>query len=122
MASTSTSGSVPSPRTFAAGPSRLRRSTPATEHRQPNQSPATSASTGPSEGQGPPTAGNITPQGSGSSATLTNLTRFRSSGTLSSSATFTVSAPKIALRVDPALVTCFDPEDKELYDLWAPKR
>ena len=27
----------------------------------------------------------------------------------------------IKIRADPALVTCFDPSDKELYDLWAPK-
>lgn len=29
---------------------------------------------------------------------------------------------KIVIRSDPAMVTCFDPEDKELYDLWAPKQ
>ncbi|CAE6415389.1 unnamed protein product [Rhizoctonia solani] len=28
---------------------------------------------------------------------------------------------KIIIRSDPALLTCFDPKDKELYDLWAPK-
>ncbi|KAH7336909.1 hypothetical protein B0J17DRAFT_629540 [Rhizoctonia solani] len=28
---------------------------------------------------------------------------------------------KITIRSDPALLTCFDPKDKELYDLWAPK-
>ncbi|QRV73169.1 hypothetical protein RhiJN_01183 [Ceratobasidium sp. AG-Ba] len=28
---------------------------------------------------------------------------------------------KITIRSDPALFTCFDPRDKELYDLWAPK-
>ncbi|KAG9080846.1 hypothetical protein FRC06_006078 [Ceratobasidium sp. 370] len=28
---------------------------------------------------------------------------------------------KITIRSDPALFTCFDPKDKELYDLWAPK-
>ena len=28
---------------------------------------------------------------------------------------------KVTIRVDPALFTCFDPADKELYDLWAPK-
>ncbi|KAF8914696.1 hypothetical protein CPB85DRAFT_1433686 [Mucidula mucida] len=25
------------------------------------------------------------------------------------------------IRSDPALLTCFDPSDRELYDLWAPK-
>ncbi|KAG1907125.1 uncharacterized protein F5891DRAFT_357602 [Suillus fuscotomentosus] len=28
---------------------------------------------------------------------------------------------KITIRSDIALVTCFDPADKELYNLWAPK-
>ncbi|KAH8113277.1 hypothetical protein DFH11DRAFT_330429 [Phellopilus nigrolimitatus] len=29
---------------------------------------------------------------------------------------------RVIIRVDPTLVTCFDPADKELYDLWAPKQ
>ncbi|KAK0468469.1 uncharacterized protein EV420DRAFT_468799 [Desarmillaria tabescens] len=29
---------------------------------------------------------------------------------------------RVLVRSDPALLTCFDPADKELYDLWAPKR
>ncbi|KAK7060586.1 hypothetical protein VNI00_001352 [Paramarasmius palmivorus] len=28
---------------------------------------------------------------------------------------------KPVIRSDPSLLTCFDPADKELYDLWAPK-
>ncbi|CAE6491663.1 unnamed protein product [Rhizoctonia solani] len=32
-----------------------------------------------------------------------------------------VGKQKIVIRSDPALLTCFDPKDKELYDLWAPK-
>ncbi|KAI0005014.1 hypothetical protein BJV74DRAFT_806366 [Russula compacta] len=28
---------------------------------------------------------------------------------------------KIVIRVDHSIATCFDPADKELYDLWAPK-
>ncbi|KAI9001031.1 hypothetical protein BD414DRAFT_431041 [Trametes punicea] len=28
---------------------------------------------------------------------------------------------KVIIRADPAMVTCFDPADKELYDLWASK-
>ncbi|OCH94124.1 hypothetical protein OBBRIDRAFT_789647 [Obba rivulosa] len=35
---------------------------------------------------------------------------------------FSTPARKIVIRADPALVTCFDPSDKELYDLWAPKK
>lgn len=29
---------------------------------------------------------------------------------------------RVALKMDPALLTCFDPADKELYDLWAPQQ
>lgn len=29
---------------------------------------------------------------------------------------------KVVVRSDPSLVTCFDPADKELYDLWVPKQ
>ncbi|KAJ3559136.1 hypothetical protein NP233_g11339 [Leucocoprinus birnbaumii] len=29
---------------------------------------------------------------------------------------------QLYVRADPTLLTCFDPTDKELYDLWAPKR
>lgn len=29
---------------------------------------------------------------------------------------------KKTIRVDPSLLSCFDPSDKELYDLWAPKQ
>ncbi|KAF8558940.1 hypothetical protein OG21DRAFT_1481233 [Imleria badia] len=28
---------------------------------------------------------------------------------------------KITIRSDPALLTCFDAADKQLYDLWVPK-
>ncbi|EPT03772.1 hypothetical protein FOMPIDRAFT_1115491, partial [Fomitopsis schrenkii] len=35
---------------------------------------------------------------------------------------FDLPRGKVTIRTDPALVTCFDPADKELYDLWAPKR
>ncbi|KAA1466427.1 hypothetical protein DENSPDRAFT_831250 [Dentipellis sp. KUC8613] len=28
---------------------------------------------------------------------------------------------KMTIRANPAISTCFDPADKELYDLWAPK-
>ncbi|KAI0268258.1 hypothetical protein BC834DRAFT_968464 [Gloeopeniophorella convolvens] len=30
-------------------------------------------------------------------------------------------AYRTAIRVDHSITTCFDPADKELYDLWAPK-
>ncbi|KAI0335448.1 hypothetical protein GY45DRAFT_799162 [Cubamyces sp. BRFM 1775] len=35
---------------------------------------------------------------------------------------FGTPARKVTVRADPALVTCFDPADRELYDLWAPKQ
>ncbi|KAL5530566.1 hypothetical protein ACEPAF_6824 [Sanghuangporus sanghuang] len=28
---------------------------------------------------------------------------------------------RLIIRTDPTLATCFDPSDKELYELWAPK-
>ncbi|CAA7259819.1 unnamed protein product [Cyclocybe aegerita] len=28
----------------------------------------------------------------------------------------------LVVRADPSMLTCFDPADKELYDLWAPSR
>ncbi|KAI0375619.1 hypothetical protein BV20DRAFT_933053 [Pilatotrama ljubarskyi] len=35
---------------------------------------------------------------------------------------FGTPSRKVIIRADPALVTCFDPADKELYDLWAPRQ
>ncbi|KAF9226527.1 hypothetical protein BS17DRAFT_488813 [Gyrodon lividus] len=32
-----------------------------------------------------------------------------------------LSSRKITIRSDPALLTCFDPADKQLYDLWVPR-
>ena len=32
------------------------------------------------------------------------------------------SVKRVGLKPDPALLTCFDPTDKELYDLWAPQQ
>ena len=34
---------------------------------------------------------------------------------------FGAHTSKVAIRVDHSIATCFDPTDKELYDLWAPK-
>ncbi|KAF8238734.1 hypothetical protein L208DRAFT_204889 [Tricholoma matsutake] len=31
------------------------------------------------------------------------------------------SSRQLVVRSDPSLLTCFDPSDKELYDLWAPQ-
>ncbi|KAF8745950.1 hypothetical protein AX14_004245 [Amanita brunnescens Koide BX004] len=35
---------------------------------------------------------------------------------------FATPARKVVVRSDPSLLTCFDPADKELYDLWVPRR
>ncbi|KAF7775972.1 hypothetical protein Agabi119p4_4365 [Agaricus bisporus var. burnettii] len=43
------------------------------------------------------------------------------SGSTSWTLTRTLTQP-LSVRADPALLTCFDPADKELYELWAPKR
>ena len=32
------------------------------------------------------------------------------------------SGKRVTLKADPALLTCFDPADKELYELWAPQQ
>ena len=34
---------------------------------------------------------------------------------------FTGTSMDRKIRSDPSLLTCFDPADKELYDLWVPK-
>ncbi|KAK2466257.1 hypothetical protein APHAL10511_001899 [Amanita phalloides] len=35
---------------------------------------------------------------------------------------YTTPARKVVVRCDPSLFTCFDSADKELYDLWMPRR
>ncbi|KAI0750700.1 hypothetical protein C8Q80DRAFT_525175 [Daedaleopsis nitida] len=72
-----------------------------------------------------------TPGGDASptSSTISNLSRHLepSRSTLYRSITSTPSsalgtpARKVTIRADPAILTCFDPADRELYDLWAPK-
>ncbi|CAL1700727.1 unnamed protein product [Somion occarium] len=76
--------------------------------------------------EGTPMPGEISP----SSSTISSGSRAFSStqspfslSTLHSGSTFNLDTParRIMIRADPTLVTCFDPADKELYDLWAPK-
>ncbi|KAF9268032.1 hypothetical protein L218DRAFT_954424 [Marasmius fiardii PR-910] len=43
------------------------------------------------------------------------------SGSSSSVIPGTPISRKPVVRSDPSLITCFDPADKELYDLWAPQ-
>ncbi|KAI5124905.1 hypothetical protein M0805_007333 [Coniferiporia weirii] len=35
---------------------------------------------------------------------------------------FSTPTKRTIIRVDPTLVSCLDPADKELYDLWVPKQ
>ncbi|KXN89647.1 hypothetical protein AN958_05514, partial [Leucoagaricus sp. SymC.cos] len=53
----------------------------------------------------------------------TSQTSYRSLFAAASAASTSVGPQRqLYVRADPALLTCFDPVDKELYDLWAPKR
>ncbi|KAI0771607.1 hypothetical protein BD413DRAFT_58375 [Trametes elegans] len=77
-----------------------------------------------------PRQGSEVPQGDASptSSTISNLSRilepsrslYRPIPSTPTSA-FGTPARKVTIRADPAMVTCFDPADRELYDLWAPK-
>ncbi|KAI0677602.1 hypothetical protein C8Q78DRAFT_987908 [Trametes maxima] len=61
------------------------------------------------------------------SSTISNLSRiiepsrslFRTIPSTPASA-YGTPARKVTIRADPSIVTCFDPADKELYELWAP--
>ena len=50
--------------------------------------------------------------------------RFNATSLLSFRHISSVTPPskKFLIRSDPNLVTCFDPADKELYDVWVPNR
>ncbi|KAJ7228628.1 hypothetical protein GGX14DRAFT_347009, partial [Mycena pura] len=61
-------------------------------------------------------------------STLSESTSFRFGDSASRSAfraTFTPASgtpvKKTIVRSDPSILTAFDPADRELYDLWAPK-
>ncbi|KZT12471.1 uncharacterized protein LAESUDRAFT_718729 [Laetiporus sulphureus 93-53] len=61
------------------------------------------------------------------SSTVTLSASLASSTLLTSSSFDTFSSfaalhRKVVIRADPSVNTCFDPADKELYDLWSPKR
>ncbi|KAJ3874700.1 hypothetical protein F5051DRAFT_416112 [Lentinula edodes] len=38
------------------------------------------------------------------------------------SSNLSLGTRKPIIRADPSMLTCFDPADRELYDLWAPKK
>lgn len=76
-------------------------------------------------------AGSATAGDSGSNASPTStysestehpLRLYNGSRTSGFATPFVTPARRPLLRTDPTLLTCFDPADKELYDLWAPKR
>lgn len=50
------------------------------------------------------------------------LTSGLSYGSIPSALDTPASIKRVALKTDPALLTCFDPADKELYDLWVPQQ
>lgn len=43
-------------------------------------------------------------------------------GNMASTLDTPASVKRVTLKADPTLLTCFDPADKELYDLWAPQQ
>ncbi|KIK68081.1 hypothetical protein GYMLUDRAFT_69084 [Collybiopsis luxurians FD-317 M1] len=59
-------------------------------------------------------------------ASLHSLTREASRTSLRSmfagSNIGTPNSRKPVIRADPSMLTCFDPADRELYDLWVPKK
>ncbi|KAJ7904575.1 hypothetical protein B0H14DRAFT_2663488 [Mycena olivaceomarginata] len=73
-------------------------------------------------------AGEFGPGNDSPTSTLSESTSFRFNDSTSRSAfraTYTPAAgtpaQKTLVRSDPSILTAFDPADRELYDLWAPK-
>ena len=56
----------------------------------------------------------------GSATSPRILTGGLSYGSVSTALDTPANVKRATLKADPALLTCFDPADKELYDLWAP--
>ncbi|KAM6495831.1 hypothetical protein JOM56_008537 [Amanita muscaria] len=65
---------------------------------------------------------NASPTSTYSESTEHPLRLYNGSRTSGFATPFVTPARRPLLRTDPTLLTCFDPADKELYDLWAPKR
>ncbi|KAF9534269.1 hypothetical protein CPB83DRAFT_902222 [Crepidotus variabilis] len=70
------------------------------------------------------TAYDSSPTNSTLSDSATNITALRLGGDSQAALRNLtgVASQHIAIRSDPSMLTCFDPADKELYELWAPKR
>ncbi|KAF9652167.1 hypothetical protein BDM02DRAFT_3183889 [Thelephora ganbajun] len=60
--------------------------------------------------------------GPGSATSPRIVTGGLSYGSIPSASDTPASVKRAVLKADPALLTCFDPADKELYDLWAPQQ
>jgi len=58
----------------------------------------------------------------GSATSPRIVTGSLSYGSVPSALDMPASVERVALKADPALLTCFDPADKELYDLWVPQQ
>lgn len=43
-------------------------------------------------------------------------------GSITSTFNTPATVKRVTVKADPALLTCFDPADKELYGLWAPQQ
>ncbi|KAJ7129603.1 hypothetical protein C8R44DRAFT_777204 [Mycena epipterygia] len=75
-------------------------------------------------------AGEFGPGNDSPTSTLSESASFRFGDSASRSAfratytpaSGTPSSRKTLLRSDPSILTAFDPADRELYDLWAPKK
>ncbi|TFY68613.1 hypothetical protein EVG20_g3478 [Dentipellis fragilis] len=66
--------------------------------------------------------GDISPTSSTFSTSTSFSDRLGPSHTFSSlNVTAAPPVHKLTIRTNPTISTCFDPADKELYDLWAPK-
>lgn len=79
--------------------------------------------------QAPAPSGSPTSTLSGDSASSarlndsrSNFQRMMSTGTVGAAVNLGTPGRKVVIRSDPSLVSCFDPADKELYDLWVPKQ
>ncbi|KAI0092848.1 hypothetical protein BDY19DRAFT_926687 [Irpex rosettiformis] len=97
--------------------------------RQRSSTPLVSGSPGPGQ-----PVGNASPASSATASTTGNNLNLNFSlraldrgpflrlGHSTNSMNFSPPIRKPVIRSDPSIITCFDPADKELYDLWAPKR
>ncbi|KAG2013592.1 hypothetical protein CC2G_010488 [Coprinopsis cinerea AmutBmut pab1-1] len=75
----------------------------------------------PRQDSGQPTSLNDSPTSTFTASSSSRFDTSRSYRNIFASST-TTPTRQVVIRADPSLITCFDPADRELYDLWAPKR